>query len=264
MTDEAFFTVLDDADDVLRVRANQPAVGPWDPGALHAGPPTALAANALRRHHPPAERMTTRLGVEVLRPVPKADLVVTAHVPRPGRKVEMLRAEVAGPDGAPCLLLTEWRIRRAPLDLGAGREGEVLPDPSQGRASAGFFRPVTHEGYVQAMEVRFLAGDWGDPGPATAWMRMRVPLLAGEEPDGLDRLLVAADSGNGISARFDGIFVNVDLTVHLVHEPQGEWIGLDARTVLTDHGVGLATSTLHDRSGPVGRGAQSLLLDRQA
>ena len=53
------------------------------------------------------------------------------------------------------------------------------------------------------MEVRFVAGGFLEPGPATAWLRMRHPLVAGEEPTPLQRTLVAADVGNGISRRVD-------------------------------------------------------------
>ena len=40
----------------------------------------------------------------------------------------------------------------------------------------------------------------------------------------------------------------------------GEWICLDAVTTISDGGVGLATSVLSDVEGPVGVGAQSLLV----
>ncbi|HEX3649428.1 MAG TPA: thioesterase family protein, partial [Pseudonocardiaceae bacterium] len=56
------------------------------------------------------------------------------------------------------------------------------------------------------------------------------------------------------------LFINTELTVHLWRVPGGEWIGLDATSVLGPTGVGLATSTLHDAAGPVGRGAQALLV----
>ena len=81
------------------------------------------------------------------------------------------------------------------------------------------------------MEVRFVRGGFVEPGPATAWLRMRHPLVAGEEPSPLQRTLIAADVGNGISAALDFrrfVFVNVDLTVHLERMPAGEWICVDA------------------------------------
>ena len=92
---------------------------------------------------------------------------------------------------------------------------------------------------------------------------MRHPLLPGEEPSPLTRVLIAADSGNGVSAVLDWrrfVFVNPDLTVHLHREPVGEWVCLVARTTVEGVGGGLAESTIHDREGPVARGLQTLFV----
>jgi hypothetical protein len=100
-------------------------------------------------------------------------------------------------------------------------------------------------------------------GPATCWMRMRVPLVEGEEPSPLARVLVAADSGNGVSSVLDWrryLFINPDRTVHLHRYPTGEWVCLDARTWVDPDGVGLAEAALYDRTGGLGRTAQSLFV----
>ena len=81
------------------------------------------------------------------------------------------------------------------------------------------------------MECRSLAGAFIEPGPATFWLRMRHPLVDGEEPTPLQRALIAADVGNGISAVLDWrhfVFINVDLTVHFERMPVGEWVCVDA------------------------------------
>jgi hypothetical protein len=97
-------------------------------------------------------------------------------------------------------------------------------------------------------------------------MRMRQPLVEGEEPSPLQRLLAAADSGNGVSATLDWSryrFINVDLTVHLHRPLAGEWVCLDAITIPEGDGVGLADTALYDERGPIGRAAQTLLVDRR-
>jgi hypothetical protein len=48
--------------------------------------------------------------------------------------------------------------------------------------------------------------------------------------------------------------------VHIQREPEGEWIGLDATTIVGPNGVGTATSRLHDLEGQVATGAQALLV----
>jgi hypothetical protein len=94
-------------------------------------------------------------------------------------------------------------------------------------------------------------------------MRMRVPLVEGEEPSPLARVLCAADSGNGISSVLDFrtyLFINPELTVHLHRYPVGEWVCLDSRTSIDPAGIGMAETGLYDEQGAIGRAAQSLLV----
>ena len=85
--------------------------------------------------------------------------------------------------------------------------------------------------------------------------------MEGEEPSGYQRVAVAADSGNGISALLSierYLFVNSDLTINLLRRPVGEWICVDARALLAPNGCGLAESQLFDEQGLIGRATQSL------
>jgi hypothetical protein len=85
--------------------------------------------------------------------------------------------------------------------------------------------------------------------------------VAGEEPSPLQRLIVAADSGNGVSAALDWrehLFINTDLSVHLLRLPESEWVCLDAQTVIGP--LGMADTTLLDERGQIGRAVQTLLV----
>lgn len=120
---------------------------------------------------------------------------------------------------------------------------------------------------MAAMEWRAARGGFGVPGPAAVWARMRYPLVPGEEPAPLERVLAIADSGNGASWELDisrWHFINPELTVHLHREAAGEWVCLDAQTTISPGGTGLATSVLSDLDGPVGVGAQSLFVGPRA
>jgi hypothetical protein len=111
------------------------------------------------------------------------------------------------------------------------------------------------------MEVRFLTGDFATPGPATAWFRLRHPLIDGESPTPLQRLAAAADFPNGISTELpwrDWLFINPDLTLYIEREPVGEWICLDAEMHVQAGGVGQTHARIYDTRGPVGRALQSL------
>ena len=96
---------------------------------------------------------------------------------------------------------------------------------------------------------------------------MRVPLLPDEEPSPLVRVLVAADSGNGVGGVLDTsawTFINPETTVHLHAYPGDEWVGLESSATVEPSGVGLVRTTIHDpTTGPVGAAAQSLLVAKR-
>lgn len=237
--------------------------GPWDPAAQHAGPPAALLAREIERLPDAAEFQVGRVTCEILGPVPIGPVEVSARVVRPGRRVQLVEAELG--DGERTLMrASAWRLRTAPLELPADLPAgpQPPPGPEQGR-EVDFFPTGEDEGYHSAMEVRFLEGAFLEPGPARVWLRMRHPLLEGEEPSPLQRTMIVADVGNGVSATLDYrrfLFINVDLTVHLERMPAGEWICVDAVTLPQPNGVGTAESVLFDREGRVGRAVQTLLV----
>ncbi|MFJ7270625.1 thioesterase family protein [Streptomyces sp. NPDC099050] len=174
----------------------------------------------------------------------------------------MVEAALAPAGAAPVMLARALRIRVAEDSVPSVVPAPELPPPGE-VGPAPFFPVPWEKGYHSAMETRFARGAFVEPGPGTCWMRMGVPLVAGEEPRPLDRVLVAADSGSGISAVVDFgryLFVNGDLTVHLHRHPAGEWVCVEARTSVDAAGIGLADARLYDEKGPIGRSAQSLFV----
>ena len=245
-----------------RYRATELTLGPWGGGAQHGGPPSALLARELEAHEPHDGLAVVRFTVEILRPVPQAGCAVTVRTVRGGRNVELLEATLCGADGAELMRASAWRMRPQRDGFAAGEPGPPLAPPGEGEERP-FFAINLPTGYHTAMEWRFVEGAFLEPGPAKVWLRMRVPLVPGEEPSPLQRVLCAADSGNGVSATADArrlLFINTDLTVHLRRQARGEWIGMDARTLIEPDGVGLAETVLHDVDGPIGRGAQALFV----
>jgi hypothetical protein len=244
--------------------------GPWSPDAQHGGPPCALLARAVEGVDAPGPMAVTRLTFELLRPVPLSPLVVETTVLRPGRKVQLVGASLrVAHDGTEVVRVTALRIRTDSLPAPDGLPGasDGVPDlPADTGSSAPPFALADEElryFHRDSMEIRPVAGGFDRAGPATAWFRLRVPVVAGETPSGTQRAVASADFGNGLSWVLpeSWLFINPDLTVHLLREPVGEWVCLAARTLPSDVGVGMAESALYDRDGRIGRSVQSLLLD---
>ena len=201
----------------------------------------------------------SRFTCEILGAIPVGDISVRVRLARQGRSVELLEAS-ASAHGRPVARATAWRVRRTGSPPVASRLPSPPPLPDEPPA-----RPPTSwaDGYISAIEWRRARGSLGAPGPAALWARMRYPLVPDEEPTPLERVLAIADSGSGASWELDmnrWLFINPELTVHLHREAAGEWICLDAQTVISTGGAGLATSVLSDLDGPVGVGAQTLLV----
>ncbi len=283
-TAESVFTRV--AED--RFEPTEHARGPWDPRALHGGAPAALMTAALEHIEPGAELPFARLHFEFLRPVPLAPLRLDTRITRPGRRVQALEAELrTGDTGSaedvPVCRAQALRILPAPdvlppraTELVHERSPARLPDPAEGHAVRfALDDPQRPSFAASAMEMRFVHGHPlkgalpDDPagyepvGAAAVWMRLRHPLLPGEPTSALARVPAAADFGNGVASvlPFDRyLFINADLSIELDRRPRGEWIGLDAHTLLYPDGIGWAESVLHDELGPLGRARQALVV----
>jgi Thioesterase-like superfamily len=235
--------------------------GPWDPQGQHAGPPSALIGRAIEAC-PPGGGHVGRITFEIVRSVPLEPLELSVRVVRPGRSVELLEASLQA-DGVEVMRASAWRFRTAAAAAPSPEQRDPPPPgPDRGEAKP-FFDTGQEVGYHTAMDVRFVEGSFLELGPATVWMRMRRPLVAGEEPSPLQRVLCAADSGNGVSAALDYqryLFINTDLSVHLHRLPTSDWVCLEAVTRWEPDGVGLSDTALWDELGRIGRGVQTLLV----
>jgi Thioesterase-like superfamily len=241
--------------------------GPWSSVHQHGGPPAAVMARAIEQAAgEPDALQLTRFTVDFLRPVPMEPLSVGVERGRDGHRARGYAA-VLSAGGQAVAWATALVIRTEQVAPPPVPAQEPLR-PSFGEAEPfqfPFFRdPV---GYHTGVETRLARGAVGS-GRAAAWMRLRVPLVLGEAPSPAQRVLTVADSGSGVGAAFDPFrlvpFINADLTVSLHRLPDGDWIGLDAATVLESHGIGLTRTGLYDELGPIGEGVQSLVVGRPA
>jgi hypothetical protein len=205
---------------------------------------------------------TARFTCEILGAIPVGELEVRARVARPGRSVELVEAAMSS-GGRDVASARAWRVLRAqsPSVPASAAPPPELPDAATERTPRGWV-----DGYLSAIEWRPVKGDFASPGPANVWARLRYPLVPGEETGPLERVLTVADSGNGLSSQLDIAqwqFINPELTVHLHRDAAGEWTYMEALSTISAGGAGLATTALADRDGPLGTGAQALLVTRR-
>lgn len=245
------------------VRATELTRGPWDPHHQHAGPPIAMVCRAIElvaRDH--GLTHIGRLTANLLRPLPIAELEIEVTTDYCGRNAAHYSAQLWG-GGKELARFTALAQREHELALPGDLDGHPLPQAPKSPAESAIQRmPFGRRlpGYADLVENRIASGTFFRSRCA-AWFRLQRPLVEGEDPSGYQRVAVAADSGNGISAVLDFeryIFVNSDLTVNLLRRPLGEWICVDARTLLAPNGCGLAESQLFDETGLIGRATQSL------
>jgi hypothetical protein len=247
------------------VWATELARGPWDPNAQHGGASAAIVMRALERLDTAgADLQIARVTYELVRPAPIGELHVHAQIVRPGRRVQLLEATLSTADGVEVTRARALRVAQAPVDAGTTADPAPPAIDSSAPAGASPFGERRFPG--GGIEIRFAHGSLFEPGAAFAWLRLRVPVIAGEAPTPLQRLVAAADFPNGISSGLpweDWLFINPDLTVYIEREPRGEWIGLDAQMRVVAGGVGVAHAVLYDAEGRVGRSLQSLYVARR-
>lgn len=237
--------------------------GPWHPAHQHAGPPSALVCRAIEAAAAP--HGLTHLGRftgNLLRPVPIGALYIEVSEDYVGRNAGHFSARLIAGDKE-VARFTALMQREDAVPVPEGTPGHPLPmAPRPAQDCQTVFMPFAgaQRGYADLVENRVAEGRFFQ-GPCSIWFRLRHPLIDGEAPSPYQRVAVAADSGNGVSASLDFArysFVNCDLTINLLRRPLGEWVCLQARTAFGGNGCGLAESALYDEQGLIGRATQSL------
>jgi len=257
-------------DEQGRYHPTRYAVGPWDPRLLHGGATGGLIAHALEISDPAPALQFVRLSIDLLRPVPLAPLTAEARVVRSGARLCVMEAELRHEDKivvkAQALKLmpdpvTVPEHARPDRPLPADPDtipvtdlmGRTLPELAQRR-------PSMHH-CIEAKRVHGFALR----GEGAAWLRCAVPVAHGAPLSPFGRVAALADFGNGLAQlQVDSRTgcINADISLHLLRPPSAEWICLEARAELFDHGLGAVHTALFDPAGYIGRVTQTLLTRR--
>lgn len=274
--------------------------GPWAPDRQHGGPVAALLACVLESAAPPGwltPQLTVDFlsAVPMAELAANVEVVKDGHRARSldatladeGQVFARARAWQVAPGRIPDTAVPRSGAKPATADPvtpdavtadAAAAEptapGSATPDPAADPAAAAAAPPPLPEessygrasfrfGYQEAVETRFVRGSFRERAPATAWARLLVPLLPDAACSPLQRVAAVADFGSGISAILDRAawnYHNLDLSLHLHRQPAGEWICLEAASLVGPDATGTCLTMLHDATGPVGAAAQSLLV----
>jgi len=235
---------------------------------MHGGPICGALAHGIEACESPVAMRVARMTVEMTRAVAIGPFLLRAEVTRAGRRIQQIDARIES--GRSVLArATALRIRVGEHD----RETAIpLPDPVPGRGSdatpepgAQPFGPAFIPGFLRAVDFeRSRIPRRGQSG--LTWTRLRVPLVEGEALTPFVRLATLCDFASGTGNALDFrrfTSINPDLSLHVLREPRGEWIGLEARTGLEADGIGQSHAVLFDEQGAVAHALASLLVERR-
>jgi hypothetical protein len=257
---EAYYRPLGDG----RYEPTRATESPWDRTAQHGGPPAALLAHVIDQTIEGPLRIG-RISVDILGPIPLRAAVVEVSLIKPGRRVHLTEARMIV-DGRVAVTARTWHLATGDRPPATGQE-QTAPPPVPPRPAAQPFYPGLDDwGYGRSIEWRFTRGGFDSLGAADVWARVRLPLVDGVPLTSQDRVLIAADSANGLSLSLpleQWFSIPPTMTATLLRPPSGEWVHLACRTYLSDDGVGLAHADLSDPDGLIGEVAQPLLVQQR-
>lgn len=270
MTETGCYRLLEVDDDaggvVESFEPTEYAASGWGPNMQHGGPVSGLLARSIERFARPGTRIT-RMVVDIVGVVPLTRVRVQSRRVRPGRRVELLAADMQAQDAEgrwrTVASASAWQLETRNSQVVAHHADAAVPFPDFDSPDDSGLDEAWRNGFVEALDWH-VASPFGQPGvPTMAWLRLTQPLVLGEQLSDLQRVMTIADVANGVGARLDArewTYLNTDLSVYLFDAPTGEWIGLQAETSIGRDGIGLSSAVIHTADGPVGRLAQNLLL----
>jgi hypothetical protein len=268
-TSDACLTLMPDAYYLSRgsgrYEPTRATESPWDRNAQHGGPPAALLAHAIDQSIGGSMRIG-RISLDFLGPIPLSEVLIEVSTIKPGRRVQLTEASMSVA-GRIAVIARAWHIVTDGHPPAPDGE-QIVPPPLPPKQTSQHFYPGLDDdwGYGRSIEWRFTRGGFDSLGAADVWTRVRLPLVDGETLTGQDRVLIAADSANGLSLVLpmeQWFSIPPTVTATLLRPPSGEWIHMACRTRLTDDGVGLAHADLFDLQGVIGEVAQPLLVQRR-
>lgn len=250
----SYFTRIDDS----RYKATEHVSGAWNTEEQHVSPAFGLMVHVIEQNH--ADRRDDRLPIgrlsyDILGTFTLDAVEIDVRVIRPGRTIELVEATLSQSSRA-AVVLRAWFMQAFDTERIAANELPIIP--SREGMGTGRIAQEWPGGCVRSIEVQ---SKEEHPGSAVSWVRPRVQLLDDEPISDVARIIGMVDFANGLTPRQPintVAFPNLDLTIHMIREPEGEWLGYDTTVSYGASGIGLTHTVLHDEQGPFGVAAQCL------
>lgn len=238
------------------------AGNPW--GELTGGGPVAgLLARAVEQEIEDPDLLVARMTVDLMRPVPRQGLAVTARTLRSGKRLQVIEA-VLTLDGTELARTVAQAVRRSSPSEPFDEPGPPFAGP-EGIQDGSLLPPGLglRWGVHDVMEVRWLEDQLGE-GPSRAWMRMPLPLLPGHTSSPLVHTATLVDCISAASplGKIFGPWINTDITLYLHRELEGEWLGMEIERDSEPTGVGVARAKLFDQHGPIGLANEAVIVNQ--
>ncbi|HAE25602.1 MAG TPA: thioesterase family protein, partial [Hyphomonas adhaerens] len=170
--------------------ATEHGAGPWDPRMLHGGAPSGLIASIVEDLPSDVPMSTTRLTIDLQRPVPVGPLDIDVNITREGRNIQTSEV-ILSANGKQVVRAAALKIRKAELEL---PPEAALPEIAGHipETPIGFPRAV---GFNTAVEMR--TEDPAAKSRKAVWFHIKRPFLDNRETTPLMRAAATGDYCNG-------------------------------------------------------------------
>ena len=233
---------------------------PWHRDKIAGGPLSALlAAIGDEAGFDPGFDIT-RFTVDILGAVPHAALL-TPRVTclRAGRQMQVHRVEI---------LAGETVTAQAHFVLAREAETPAVTVPSpypspDSLAEDDFMASASMAGAIKSKRVH---GAVRQPGPAAAWLSCDGEIILGTKPSQFVKAALFADFGSGMGSVLsvkEWSYANLDISLHLLRMPVGDWFLIDAHSETSGNGHGVARTTFADAEGIYAYGTQTMFIAPQ-
>lgn len=260
----AYYSLLNretqsDGTEVAHYSAQIHAQGAWNPHEQHMAPATGILCTELEKFQIRKGMRIGKISLDIFGLIALGEFRVSTRVIRAGKTIELIEAEMQAA-GKTCIVARAWRMQTQDTRSIAGNEDDHIARPEQCEIWEEMKK--WPGGFIQSTTTR--ANAEHRAGKGIVWVTTELDMVEGQATSDFVRLMGMVDTANGVVSRIDPAqgwaYPNLDLQIHLMRYPQGQWLGIEAIQQFGEDGIGLTSAVLHDVHGPIGRSEQILTL----